>query len=137
MTLQGINWLAVIVAGAIYFALGALWYSPFLFANLFMKYRGMTREQMQTSGGNPLDYGLALVTDLIAAVALAVFVKLAGAAALTDGLAVGIVVASGFAATSTLKYTIFSGPHKALWAIYTGYQLVGFAVMGIILALWK
>jgi hypothetical protein len=136
MTLDGINWLAAIVAGAIYFGIGALWYSPLLFANLFMKYRGLTREQIQGSG-QPTDYLIALVSDLVAALGLAVFVRLTNAATLVDGLAVGIVVALVFASTSSLKYTIFSGPHKALWLIYSGYQLVGFAVMGVILALWK
>jgi len=136
MTLEGINWLAAIVAGAIYFGLGALWYSPVLFANLFMKYRGLTSEQIQGSG-TPTDYLLALVTDLIAALVLAVFVNLANATTFLDGLGIGLVIALGFAATSALKYTIFSGPHKALWVIYTGYQLVGFAIMGVILALWQ
>lgn len=136
MTLEGINWLAVVVAGAIYFALGALWYSPLLFAKIFMKYRGMTNEEMRQSG-QPTDYLLALISDLVAALGMAVFIKLANASTLADGLAVGIVVAVVFACTSSLKYTIFSGPHKALWLIYSGYQLVGFAIMGVILALWK
>jgi hypothetical protein len=136
MTFEGINWLAALVAGAIYFALGALWYSPLLFAKPFMKYRGMSREDIQRSG-QPTDYLMALVSDLVAALGMAVFIKLANAATVVDGLALGIVVALVFACTSSLKYTIFSGPHKALWLIYSGYQLVGFAIMGVILALWK
>jgi uncharacterized protein DUF1761 len=136
MTLEGINWLAAIVAGAIYFGLGALWYSPLLFAKPFMKYRGLTSEEIQRSG-QPTDYLLALITDLVAALGLAVIIKLANAATLVDGLGVGILVALVFASTSSLKYTIFSGPHKGLWVIYSGYQIVGFAIMGAILALWK
>jgi hypothetical protein len=116
MTLEGINWLAALVAGAIYFGLGALWYSPLLVAKVFMKYRGMTSEEMRGSG-QPTDYLLALITDLVAALGLAVFIKLANAATFVDGLVVGIVVALVFA--------------------YSGYQLVGFAIMGVILALWK
>ncbi|MBZ0288974.1 MAG: DUF1761 domain-containing protein [Anaerolineae bacterium] len=136
MTLDGINWLAAIVAGAIYFGLCALWYSPLLFAKPFMKYRGLTSEEIQRSG-QATDYLLALVTDLVAALGLAVLVRLANAATLADGLVVGMVVALVFASTSSLKYTIFSGPHKGLWLIYSGYQIVGFGIMGVILALWK
>src|SRR6185436_18694361 len=110
MSLDGINWLAAIVAGAIYFGLGALWYSPLLFAKVFMKYRGMTSEEMRSSG-QPTDYLLALITDLVAALGLAVIVKLAGVATVVDGLGVGILVALVFALTSSFKYTIFSGPH--------------------------
>lgn len=136
MVLQNLNWLAIIVAGVIYFVIGALWYSPLLFSNLFMKYRGITREEIQSSG-NPTEYLLTLIGDLISALVLAIVLQLAQSVSVTDGIAVGLLVALGFALPSTLTYTVFSGPHKMLWAIYSGYQLVGFAVMGIILTLWK
>jgi hypothetical protein len=136
---DGINWLAVLVSAVIYFVLGALWYSPLLFANIFMRYRGLTREDMQSQsgGGMRLDYLFPMLTGLIIAVVLAVLVNLANAVPLLDGVGVGVLAAVGFAATSTLTYTVFSGPHKGLWVIYTGYQLVGFAIMGALLALWQ
>jgi hypothetical protein len=133
MTLEGINWLAVIVSTIVYFGLGALWYSPLLFANLFMKYRGAVPEELQ---GPPIEYLFTLIGNLIMVVVLAIIVRLAGATALLDGVLVGVLVALGFAATSTFIYTIFAGPHKALWAIYSGYQLVAFAIAGAILAVW-
>jgi hypothetical protein len=138
MVLSNLNWIAVIVSGIAYFALGAAWYSPLLFANLFMKYRGLTREQIQSGGGgNPIEYLFVMATNLILAVVVAIIVRLAGATTFVDGAAVGLMLALGIAAISTLTYTIFSGPHRGLWAIYTGYQAVGFVVMGVILALWR
>jgi hypothetical protein len=103
-----------------------------------MKYRGLTKEQIQSEGsGNPVEYLLVLVINLILALVLAIIVRLAGAATLVDGAAVGLMLALGIAAVSTLTYTIFSGPHKGLWVIYTGYQTVGLVIMGVILALWR
>lgn len=136
MILQNLNWLAIIVAGVVYFVMGALWYSPVLFANLFMKYRGLTREEIQGSG-NPADYLLTLVGDLVSALVLTIVLQLAQPVSVTDGIAVGLLVALGFALPSALTYTVFSGPHKMLWAIYSGYQLAGFTVMSIILTLWR
>jgi hypothetical protein len=135
MALENLNWLAIIVAGVAYFIIGAIWYSPVLFANLFMKYRGLTREEIQASG-QPSDYLLTLVGDLVSALVLAIVLQLAQPASVTDGIAVGLLTALGFALPSALIYTVFAGPHKMLWVIYSGYQLVGFAVMGIILTLW-
>lgn len=135
MSLENMNWLAVIVAAVVYFILGALWYSPLLFAAPFLKYRGLSAEEL--NGGNSADYLLVFVGALAAAAALALFVGAAGASSLLDGALVGIVAAAGLALTSTLTYTTFSGPHRMLWVLYSGYQLVGFALMGILLALWK
>jgi hypothetical protein len=135
MTLEGVNWLAVIVSAIAYFILGALWYSPLLFANLFVKYRGVPAEQLQ-SQGQPIEYLLTFIGDLVMALVLAILIKAAAAGTLLDGIVVGVVVAAGIAATSTFIYTIFAGPHRGLWAIYSGYQLVAFAIMGAILAIW-
>lgn len=135
MLLPNLNLLTAIVAGIVYFILGAVWYSPLLFAKPFMRYRGLTQEEIQRSG-QPTDYLITLINAVIAALMLAVVIKLAGAASIIDGILIGLMVAIGFAVTSSLTYTIFSGPHKMLWVIYSGYQLVAFALMGIILTLW-
>jgi hypothetical protein len=136
MTLEGINWLAVIAAAIVYFGLGALWYSPFLFGNLFMKYRGLTAEELQAAQGPPIEYLFTFIGNLLMVLVLAMIIRLAAASALLDGVVVGVVMAVGIAITSTFIYNIFAGPHRALWAIYSGYQLVAFAIAGAILALW-
>lgn len=134
MILDNINGLAVIAAGILYFVLGALWYSPLLFAAPFIKYRGLKPEEMN---GAPIDYLMTLVGALIVALVLAIFVNALGAATFVDGVGVGLLAALGVAAPSTLTYNTFSGPHKMLWLIFTGYQGVAFALMGVILALWR
>jgi RsiW-degrading membrane proteinase PrsW (M82 family) len=134
MSLEGMNWLAVIVSGIVYFALGALWYSPILFAKPFTRYRGEIKPEDQ---GNAQDYLLTLIADLVAAFVLALFVKAVNAGSLMDGIRVGLVAGAGFAAAASIVYTIFSGPHKMLWVIYSGYLLVAYSAMGAILALWR
>lgn len=135
MTFPTINILAVIVAGLAYFFLGALWYSPLLFANLFIKHRGMTREEMQ-SAGNPIQYLYTLIAGIIAALGLALLVKFAGATSVVDGAVIGLIAVLTLTATSSFTFSIYSGPPRMLWLIYTGYQAVAFIVMGIILTLW-
>lgn len=135
MSLQDLNWLAIIIGGVLYFVLGALWYSPLLFAKPFMKYRVKPGEQLD--GGQPTEYLITLVNALITAVAVAIVVRLAEASTPVDGAAVGLLLAIGIAATTSLTYTIFSGPHKGLWLIYSGYKVVGFMIMGALFAVWK
>ena len=42
-----INYIAVIVAAVIAFAIGGLWYSPLLFANLWVKAHGYSEERLK------------------------------------------------------------------------------------------
>lgn len=131
---QSINMLAVIVAGVAYFMIGGLWYSPPLFTKPFMRYRNATEAEL---GGHSIEYVLTFVSSIVVAFVLAGVVGLVGATTLTDGLLLGVLVATGFALTASFTFTVFSGPHKMLWVIYGGYMLVGYAVMGAILALWR
>ena len=60
-----INWIAVLVAGISSFGLGAIWYSPKLFGNAWMKDNGLTEEKLRA--GNPAKiYSWTLILSLIA-----------------------------------------------------------------------
>lgn len=134
MVLENLNWVAVGVAGLVYFIIGALWYTV-LFVKPFMRYRVKPGETLES--GTPADYLVALLTDAISALVLAILIVLTGTVTLLDGVGLGLVAGVGLASTATLKYTIFNGPPKMLWAIDSGYIVVGFAVMGAILAAWR
>lgn len=131
--LEGVNWLAVIAAGLLYFGLGALWYSPLLFAKPFIRFRGGMEA---IENGNPAEYGLVFVADFVSASVLALILNAVNPANALDGALVGVIVGAGIAVASGFVFTVFSGPHKGLWLIYTGYQLVAFTLMGVILTLW-
>jgi len=65
-----INYLAVLVAALIPMAVGALWYSPALFAKKWMALVGKTEEEMKNV--NPMKaYGISFLTSLIMAYVLA------------------------------------------------------------------
>ena len=69
-----INWLAILVAAIVIFALGGLWYSPILFAKRWIALQGRTEEQMRAqaaSANMPLMYASAFVTGLLVAWAMA------------------------------------------------------------------
>ena len=44
--MQGINYWAVVVAAVVAFVVGAVWYTPLLFGNEYMKLRGMNPDAM-------------------------------------------------------------------------------------------
>lgn len=128
-----LNWIAIIVAAIIPMALGALWYSPVLFAEPWMRAVGRTREEL---GGAQLGYALSAIGALVSSYVLARIVKWAEVNDLWNGALIGIFVWAGFVATVLAVTTYFGGRPRVLWLINAGYQLVALVLMGALLGAW-
>ncbi len=127
------NWLAVVVAAAVPMALGALWYSPLLFARPWMAAVGRTMEELTDAR---LGYFISAVGAVITSLVLSALVDWAEADKLFEGVLVGLIAWVGFVATTSAVNTYFGGRPRALWLIDNGYHVISLAVMGAILALW-
>ena len=130
-----LNWLAVIVAAVAYFALGAIWYTDALFGK---QWRAATGQEMGEDGRPSAGQ---MVTNLagwiIAAIALGLISKSIGADSLGDGVVLGLVAAFGFIGTNRIVARLYEGrPSTALMMINAPYNLLGYAIMGAILATW-
>lgn len=132
---MAINWLAALVAAFAMFGLGAVWYSPMLFLNRWVIAAGL--EVDYAKRGN---FGAILATSfvltLIMAVNLAFFVSdpsLGLGAVLGYSIAAGL----GWAAVGLSIIALFERRPLAYFLINGGYLTVGFAVMGLILGLWR
>jgi Protein of unknown function (DUF1761) len=141
MHMHSLNWLAILVAAISTMVVGFVWYSPILFANPWMREMGYDPndkakiQEMQKSAGPA--YGGSFLASLVSAFTLALFLHGLRAEDLHLGLAVGFHVWLGFVATVQLTGVLFMKQSMKLFAINTGYQLVCYLVMGMILAVWK
>ena len=129
-----LNWYAVVVAALVPMVLGALWYSPVLFAKPWMRAAGRTMEDMQ---GAQLGYVISAVGALLSSYALARIVHWAEVDDLWNGGLVGLLIWVGFVATVLAVTTYWGGRPRSLWLINAGYQLVSLAIMGAILGAWS
>jgi len=132
-----INYLAVVVAAVVAFALGGLWYSPVLFAKQWVKAHGYTEEQvkeMQKGAGKA--YGVSALCQLLIALAIAVLVGYIHMERVGQGLKLGLLVWAGFAFPLGLMANMFSGKRITVFLIDTGYQLVYLLVMAAIITAW-
>ena len=132
--LGDLNWLAVIVAGLAYFAIGAIWYSNGLMGKQYRAAIG------QDPNAPAKMEPAALVTNLIgwivAAAALGLVSLSIGADSVGDGLALGLLVWLGFIATNRVVAAMYEGPNRALMMVNGPYNLIGYLAMGVILAVW-
>lgn len=128
-----INYVAVIVTALVPMVLGALWYSPALFARPWMRAVGRTEEEM---GGMARGYVLSAVAAVLSSYALARIERWAEVDDVANGALVGLLVWVGFVAGLLAVTTYFGGRPRILWVITAGYQLVSLVVMGAILGVW-
>ena len=130
-----VNWLAVIAAALSMFVIGGLWYSPLLFDKAWRRAANVSDEQV--AGGNPaLIFGGSFVLALLMAANLAFFIS---GPEVTLAFAVGAALAAGlgWAALSVGILTLFERRPLSYFLINGGYLTVSFAVMGLILGLWR
>jgi hypothetical protein len=139
MELPPVNYLAVLTSGLVIFVLGGLWYSPVLFAKKWMSLMGKTEAELKADSPGPIPilYLLALVCSLLSAWVLAVLLNHFVNLTPLRGALVGVLCWLGFAGPTSFATALFSGKPKLLWLIDSSYNLISFALAGVILAIWR
>lgn len=133
-----VNLLAVFVSALVAFFLGALWYSPVLFAKAWVKAHGLSDEQVAAmQKGAPKAYGISLVLFIVMTTVLAWLIGALGIATVGNGALLGAIVWLGFGATIGLMGALYRNRGFDIWLIDAGYQLVYLVVMGMILTAWR
>ena len=133
-----INYLAVLVAGVATWIIGALWYSPVLFAKPWMAAHGYTPEKMQgMKDGMMRAFIGSFICYLITAAVLSVFLSMTGSVGIGAGIKLGVLCWVGFSAALFLTQNLYSDKPLTVFLIDTGYHLVFLIVMGAILGAWR
>jgi len=134
-----IKYPAVIVATLVHYILGGLWYSPLLFGNKFIQLINWTPEQLRQveSQSHAKELALAFVMSLVLVYILAHFVQYTKATNALGGIQTAFWLWLGFVVTTQAPTVIFEGRSFGLFAINVAYQLVGCALAGAILAIWR
>lgn len=129
-----VNYLAVLVAGLVYFFLGFLWYG-ILFRDAWLKWE---LPLVPTPNGHniPLMYLTSFVLGLLLCYVLALVCEWRNANAFT-GAGLGILMWIGFIMTTTFSTTMFEERPHHLFAINYGYCLTGMILAGLIIGGWK
>ena len=128
----GLNWWAIVVATAVAFALGGLWYGP-LFGKAWLAALGKTEDDIQPS---PQPFIVSAVTTLITCIVVAALMRMLDMTGLVSGLLFGLLTGIGFIATSMASDTAFCGWAWKLWAIQAGYRVSYSILMGGIIGIW-
>ena len=134
-----IKYPAVIVATLVHYILGGLWYSPLLFGNKFLQIINWSPEtvrQMENQS-HAQELVIALATSLVLVYILAHFVQYTKASSAVGGMQTAFWLWLGFIVTTNSATVLFEQRPLGLYLINMGYQFVGCALAGVILAIWR
>ena len=131
--LDSINWLGALVATLASFVIGALWYSPLLFARPWQRALGMSEEDLR-SGPVGRIFLAAFLAMLVAAIGFSIV--LGETAGWRYGLHWGLIVGLCLVAPSLAVHNAFERRPFHYWMINAGYSTVTFVVYGLILGAW-
>ena len=137
-----INYLAVLVAAVVSFAVGAWWHSPWGFGAQWMRMMNLKPEDM---GKMPLTATQAMLIGFIVTVVVcfvtahfvALLVPLEAAAWMSLSLQLGFWVWLGFMAPTLANGWLWEGKSLKLFLFNAAYALVNIEVISLVLAAWR
>lgn len=130
-----INYLAVALAALAAFFLGFIWYTV-IFAKPWQALIGMgSKGKGKASTQQTPDMGRLLIGSLVLETVMAfTFAAIMGSGAgAVTGLTHGLIIGLGWVAAAFGVNYMFEGKQLKLWLINAGYNVVVFAVMGLII----
>jgi hypothetical protein len=135
--LSHLNWLHIIVAAIAYFALGALWYSPALFAKAWVRLVKIDINDPDKKGGFGVMMFTSFILIFICCTALAILYRLIDIRGALSAIKFGLFLAVGFALTTISISFVYEHRPLGLYAIDIGYHIAGFIAASLVLVLWR
>jgi len=135
MDLTAFDPVAVVVAGSVGFAVGGLWYAPFAFGQVWLRYTTVKPEDLQADValGPTL---LALGGVIAQAAVLQLVLAASGARGFGAALGLAALLWAGFTAAPSLVDALESRRPLVGWMVDAGHRLIAALAMGAVLALW-
>ncbi len=135
--LDGINWLAVLVAGLAYFALGAVWYS-FLFSKQWIKSSGVDVNDPKMKTGMAQTMGSSAVLMIVTALGIAILAnRMELTACWMSGVKLGAITGLLLGSTAISISYLYEKRPLALYLINGGYTLIGNIIAAVIICCWR
>lgn len=125
-----INYLAILIAAVLSYAIGVLWYSNILFGKTWMKLANIKK----TKGSMAPKIVMGFIADIIKAFVLSIVFWYSAIASITEGMYFAFIIWLGFFGTVTLGSFLWEGKSFKLWIINNGYNLLSLLVMAIVIA---
>ena len=134
MNFIGVSLIPVVIAAVADMAIGALWYSPYLFGPMWMKEAGIKNFDMKAARKS---MAFQAASALVMAFILGYLLKTFNVTTTDAGFELTFLLWLGFVVTTSSMRVIFEKAKFSVYAITISYQLISMIVMTIILTSMK
>lgn len=134
---SNLNWLAIVIAAAAYFMLGAVWYSKALFGSKWAALVGLNMNDPDKKKGMGKMMAGTFVLIIITCIGLAMLVYRMDLLVVASAIKLGLITGICFATTAVSISFIYEGRPTALYFIDCGYHLAGHLIAAAIIVLWR
>jgi hypothetical protein len=131
LNLPSINLAAVVAAAAVIWAVGWIWYLPKVFGDAWSSLTGA--DLKPSSRWLPV----GVLGNFLLALVLAILVHLAQAGSVVEGMFIGILAWLGFVVTLEIDRLVWEKIPFNLFMVRSGNYLIGFALAGALLTVWR
>ncbi len=131
-----INIFAVLVSIVVVMVIGALWYSPLLFGNLWLDLIGKKADDISKEDAN-MSMSLSVIPAVVTVFGLAILVEISSAATVFDALVAGTLASVFFSGMSSFNLVFFEDRSIKLTLLNAGYPFVAWNICAVILTLWQ
>jgi hypothetical protein len=132
--LSQLNWIAVVVAALAGYFPGAIWYSPVGFLRPWARELSIDVDNPPAGKHVGLKVAIGILPALAAATVFALILGHPGTPRHAMGLAIGI--AGAFISTSLAVQYLYEGRSLKFWLINSGYHMLQYVIMGLVLSFW-
>ena len=132
-----INWLHVLVAAVGYFVLGAVWYSPLLFAKKWQGYVGMDMTSPDAKKGMGQSMIISFILMIVCAIGISILADKLNLQGAVSGLKLGFLTGLCFSGTAIHIAYLYEKKPLGLHLINALYSVVGNIIAAIIICSWR
>lgn len=141
MTFSGLNFVGIIVATAVSFVSGGIWFGPKTFYPIWMKLKGTSPDKLQNNHNPGILFGSTFVGVLVQTLTLGLIVNSLQQhnpnIGIVDGAGIGFALGVGISMFSSLSHRLFGGDGFKLWVIETANDAINLTIAGAIIAFFN
>jgi len=130
MDFSDVSIISILVATLVGMVLGALWYSPMLFGNHWMKSIGKTQDDL---GSQTVPMIGSIVASLMTAIGISLIFSMTGVDSLVEGVGLGLILGLLIVFPAFLSDNLFCGWGTQLLWIQVGYRVLSIVLMSIVM----
>ena len=128
--------LLLLIVGAIYFVIGALWYSPVLFGKMWMKAVGITTGESDPEHNMTKSMVISYVVCVAQVFVITMVISHLKVQMIIYSAVIGAMIALAFGLLSAVRSHAFAKRNMTQMAIDHGYDIVGSALSAAIITWW-